>query len=286
MSVEYKPIKVNEWEEFGGGFLCKSFYKKDDDTVMLKLYEAGFDEKEIIKEHDYAVAVRNAGVKTPECLGLVETDDGRKGVLFQRIKNKKSFARMSADNPEKAFEYGEVFGTEAKKLHSLKCDKNFFPSKVAELSDIIRKTDIFTKEENEKIVKFLESNSADTCIHGDFHFGNLIQTEGEIYWIDLGDFSYGDYRLDLGPFMFVCVYAQNEELSKNLFHCDRNTRIEFWKGFVKSYTGIENDDDRKEFEKSLMPYMGTYFLFFIKKGLKLNDFELGLIKECFAPIIK
>ncbi len=60
MSVEYKPIKVNEWEEFGGGFLCKSFYKKDDDTVKLKLYEAGFDEKEIIKEHDYAVAVRNA----------------------------------------------------------------------------------------------------------------------------------------------------------------------------------------------------------------------------------
>lgn len=287
MVREYKPIKMAEWEEFGGGFLCKSFYKKDDDSVMLKLYEPYFDEKEIIEEHYVAIAVKNCGIKSPACYGLAQSDDGRKGILFQRVKNKTSFARLCGNNPEKAFEYGEIFGREAKVLHSTKCNTEIFPSRLSVMTDTIRNSNYFSPEENEKIIEYFENiQQPDTCLHGDFHFGNMIQAEGENLWIDLGDFSYGDPRFDIANQMFSCVVGTNEELTQSMFHCDKETRLAFWSGLLKSYAGADTEEKVKAYNEELMPFVGMVVFFFVKKGKPLDEFELGVLHKCLDPIIK
>lgn len=42
--------------------------------------------------------------------------------------------------------------------------------------------------------------SPKTCLHGDFHIGNIITNGEKDYWIDLGDFAYGapDFQTIMG----------------------------------------------------------------------------------------
>lgn len=96
----------------------------------------------------------------------------------------------------------------------------------------------------ESIYKDFDS-TAYTCLHGDFHTGNLISGEGGEYWIDLGGFAYGDPLLDVSTLYMIGYYTPVKAI-ESIFHISRRQFCSFVDEFLKCYYGEELNDQMME----------------------------------------
>ncbi|MBQ9185743.1 MAG: phosphotransferase [Bacteroidales bacterium] len=81
-----------------------------------------------------------------------------------------------------------------------------------------------------------ELEPATTCLHGDLNPCNIITAEGKVYWIDLGDFGYGDPLLDF-CIMEHMIHLGPNPLLKHVFHVDRKTLRRYYESFERQYFG-------------------------------------------------
>lgn len=251
-------INLSDYIYTGEGANGESFNNKNDETIMLKLYYERFELDNIIHEIEQAQKVYDAGIPTPKPGKLVTDGNGRYGILFQRIVNKKSFARLCGENPENVEQYAREFGKMCKELHSVHFKEGYFDNEKEKELKRLQKNPYFTEEEREKVKHFIENiPDADTAIHGDLHFGNAITTGNEHFFIDIGDFSMGHPYLDLGMVLLTCMYEDDEFLTTQ-FHTDKKTAAQFWKYFVKEYFG-ENESPEK-WHDILLPFAGLKVL--------------------------
>ena len=72
-----------------------------------------------------------------------------------------------------------------------------------------------------------ELEPANTCLHGDLNPCNIITAQGKVYWIDLGDFGYGNPLLDFNILSHMSGYGPNPMI-KHLFHMDRKMLARFY----------------------------------------------------------
>ena len=112
----------------------------------------------------------------------------------------------------------------------------------------------FTATEKDKIAKFIaDVPDTDTAIHGDLQFGNAIFAGNKRYFIDLGDFCYGNPLFDVGM-MYLCCKLDSEDFIRETFHMDKATAIQFWERFAPTYFG--NDRSLNDIEKEVRPFAG------------------------------
>ena len=260
-----KVVDLNDWAEFGGGFMGRSFYNKQDEKVMMKLYNEFVDPIMIARENKVAKAVKDMGIPTPEPGELVVCD-GLLGVTFETVKNKKSMARAISENPERVEEYAIDFTKAAKHLHSIKGDGNIFPNIKDYFREQLKANEYLNAEQKNKITKWLDGvKDKNTCLHGDLSPGNIIYDgNGKILYIDLSDFMYGDPMFDIGTTYLACVDTI-DEAAKNIFHCSHELLYQFWKKFIKEYFGVSTDKEIAEIENEASLYLGIKFVFFINQ---------------------
>ena len=260
-----KVVDLNDWAEFGGGFMGRSFYNKQDEKVMMKLYNEFVDPIMIARENKVAKAVKDMGIPTPEPGELVVCD-GLLGVTFETVKNKKSMARAISENPERVEEYAIDFTKAAKHLHSIKGDGNIFPNIKDYFREQLKANEYLNAEQKNKITKWLDGvKDKNTCLHGDLSPGNIIYDgNGKILYIDLSDFMYGDPMFDIGTTYLACVDTV-DEAAKNIFHCSHELLYQFWKKFIKEYFGVSTDKEIAEIENEAALYLGIKFVFFINQ---------------------
>ena len=260
-----KVIDLNDWVEFGGGFMGRSFYNKHDDKIMMKLYNEFVDPIMIARENKVAKAVKNMGIPTPEPGELIVCD-GHLGVTFESVKNKKSVARALSENPERVEEYAMDFTKAAKYLHSQKGDGNIFPYIKDYFRDQLKVNEYLNDEQKNKVLKLLDTiKDANTCLHGDLSPGNIIYDgNGKVLFIDLSDFMYGNPMFDIGTTYLACVDTV-DEAARNIFHCPHELLYKFWKIFIKEYFGVSTDKEIAEIENDASLYLGIKFIFFINQ---------------------
>ena len=245
-------INLSDYEPSGAGVLGESYISKKDPNILLKLYvrereQMGYD------EYERACKVYRIGVPCPTPGELVRTEEGQLGIQFRRIVGKKSYARALSEHPERLEEYAVRFADECKKLHSIRPEPGLFPTAKEQHLSHIRLDTFLTDEEKAGLERYVSSlPDADTALHGDLHYGNIIFTEdGHQYFIDLGDFCTGTPLFDL-----AIVYRQTccmpEAFIKENYHIDAATARAFWHIFVPHYFG--SDADMAEVEKMLEPY--------------------------------
>lgn len=268
---ELRKIILDEWIHFGGGATSDTYYHKNDDSLMLKVFIDSVEPGTAEREFELTDKVYKLGIKTPRAYEMVDVN-GRKGIIYQRIKNKVSCARLMADHPELIPEVAKEYVREVKLLHSTPCDTKVFESKKDLVRQLINTAKTIDQPMKDKLLKFINSvPDVDTCLHCDLQMGNLIKADNQYYWIDLGDFAYGHPYFDIVGVMFASDVLAHTPKTHELYHMSEEQLRLFWKCFLKEYLGTEDKEKTKAFINELKPYLATYYLFVVEA----NNFYVG-----------
>ena len=250
-----EPIKISldDYVLFGGGANGESYDHKQDPSTMLKLYFPGKIQQPL-DEMMLARKVYEAGIPTPEPGDYVVTEDGRYGIRFKRILGKKSYARATGDEPEKVAQFAAEFAEMCKKLHATHVDTTQFENVKDRYYRLLSENPFFTKEEKDKIEHFIASvPDEDTAIHGDLQYGNAIFVGDQRYFIDLGDFCWGNHLFDVAM-VYLCCYLSDEAFISEAFHMPKSVAMKFWDNFAPVYFGA--GIPMKEIEEQIRPFAG------------------------------
>ena len=254
-----EPIDLDEYEVSGDGYTAISYNHKDGKR-MMKLYAEYMPIS--VPENELAMswAIMDLGIKIPAAYRLV-TDGKRVGVEFERILNKRSFARAISQEPDQLEAYVRDFAQECLKLHATPCPTDIFPSVKAHFHAAIDASKDFDAEQKKKLNAWVEAApDATTCLHGDMHIGNIIRADGQDYWIDLADFRYGHPYFDMGMLYFVCISNPSDAIAQRLFHLSHAQMVRVWEVFVRAYfgPGVKLEDVGRMIE----PYAALYMIHF------------------------
>ncbi len=257
-------IDMEDYEESGDGFTAISYNNKDGRS-MMKLYAEFIPSTEPERELRVSRALIDMGLNTPRALRLV-TDGKRVGVEFERVQNKRSYARAISQEPEKLEEYTREFARMCKKLHSTLCDTTVFHSVEERFMKAINSSTTFDDAAKARMLAFVNSIPRTvTCLHGDMHIGNALIADGRQYWIDLSDFAYGNPLYDLGMLYFVCYGVDSDEMARKLYHISLEQMHQVWDVFADEYFG--HDADFAQIHKDMAKFAALYMVFFDRRGL-------------------
>ena len=269
----YKQIDLNDYVQTGEGGTSLTYTHQTRHT-MAKLFnlvnEAELAEKEFLT----ARAVFEMGIPTPEPLSLV-TDGERRGVEYELISNKRSFTRIISQEPERLEEISLTFAHMVRELHTQKADTSRFTSVKERLRRFYQeKGDLVTEEYKEHALNFIDkSPDADTCLHGDLHIGNIITDSQRNFWIDLGQFSYGEPEWDLGWMWTICNQIDDQR-SDFILHLTPETLKVHWNIFIAAYLGTNDREAIGQYTRRLMPYYAVrlpYMLDLLVQGRLPED---------------
>lgn len=251
--MEAIRISLDDYVLSGGGFNGESYDHRTDPSIMLKLYFPGKIQQPL-DEMMLARKVFDMGIPTPEPGEYVVTEDGRYGIRFHRILGKKSYSRATGDNPENVGRYAEEFAGMCLQLHSTHVDITQFENVKDRYFRLLEQNPFFTQSEKDKLARFIaDAPDEDTAIHGDLQYSNTIFAGDKRYFIDLGDFCYGNHLFDVGM-VYLCCNLSSEEFISETFHMPKSLAIRFWEFFAKAYFG--EDRPLKEIEEEIRPYAG------------------------------
>ena len=164
-----RQIDLAAWTQVGEG--------PAQPDVILKVNKPRMNTLSIV-EHDYSASksVESVGLLTPRMYEIVKVGDKFYGTISERIKNKKSLARICHDDPSRIEEMARVLCREGKKLFATPCPKDRFPSRRKQLLSVIDKVKFLSCKNRELVRQFastIEENEG--CVHGDFQMGNLMK---------------------------------------------------------------------------------------------------------------
>lgn len=244
-----RKIDLTEWIQTGAGVSCLSYFNMTDPSEMIKFMPQGTPTAELEEELEKAWKVYNLGISTPKPGELV-TDGTRPGLLFARIVGKKSYARAIGQMPDRIPELAREYGAMTRQLHSTDCDTSLFPNIKEFYADLIRRNPYRSDGLKQKAIEIMnELPDGTKCVHGDLHFGNIIRTEKERYFIDLGNFCYGNPLFDFGMMEALLLFGPvTQERFFREFHCSVEQATQFWEESLLEYFGNDTDVKKKREE--------------------------------------
>lgn len=238
-----KLLNMADLVQSGEGANGASYDLVSDPSMMVKLYNEGYDTSTIFTELDAARKVYELGIPSPKPGELV-TDGVRYGIMFRRIVGKRSYSRMLADEPERYDEFAREFARYCKMIHTTECPEDMFPDAKPQFLHLLQADKVFNDHQKAVMADFIKSMpDSNTALHGDMHMGNAISTlpfgaplstPHDVYFIDLGYFAHGCPLLDLGMLMNICLIS-DDGFRFHDFHIHREVTAPFWASFVDEY---------------------------------------------------
>ena len=93
------------------------------------------------------------------------------------------------------------------------------------------------------------------------HIGNIITNGMEDWWIDLGDFSYGNPLFDLGM-MYLAAKCNPDDMTQRLYHISNEQFGRLWDIFVRAYYGTDDDKAIADLEAQIAKCAALKMLYF------------------------
>lgn len=228
-------INLEEWTATGKGGQGTTYEHKTNPDILLKLYEPPYGIDYVSNEINLNSKLRALGIHTPGTSQLA-TDGIKYGIIFQKIKNKKSFCQSIADNPEQLEALAKRMANEVKYFHSIPLtDSESYVDSRDFMRNKILSTENIPPRYMKRALKLVEKLPTGKCFcHGDLNFGNYV-TDGKEDWvIDMGTFCVGSPELDLANFFHICNLCDPRILNI-CFHVSRKQAVAFWKCFINEY---------------------------------------------------
>jgi len=254
---QVEQINLDDWVHFGEGVTGKSYYHVSDQDIMLKLYDATIPFEEVKGEFNRGFVASSLQLPVPACYKMVSCGD-RLGIVFQRIHDKISIARAIGDNPNRMEEYVQYLVEIMQRIHATQADTKAIPEAGELFKSAVNACYCLSDTQRLEMLQFLDSIKGPvTCVHGDFHVGNVIIARDKVYVIDLNMFSYGDHLFDEASLFYVCVVSpsKNPARAQNLYHMRPEDLQETWRVFCRLHADANTPSQRAEYEHMLLPYM-------------------------------
>jgi uncharacterized protein (TIGR02172 family) len=248
----YETINLNEYVRTGEGGTSITYTHKTR-NALAKLYNPGFEADRALAEFLTARTVFEMGIPTPEPYRLV-TDGERFGAEYELIRNKRSFARIISEEPERLEEISLTFAQFTRELHTRKADTARLHSYKQTLTRFYQEKDLVPEEYKRRALAFMDRvPEADTCLHGDTQIGNIITNGDRTLWIDVGEFSYGVPEWDIA-ILWTMAHNMKADRSVNLFHITPETFNKHWNIFFPAYLGTTDPEALEAYTKRLFPF--------------------------------
>lgn len=292
--METKKIDLSDYRKSGEGANGSSYDCISNPDIMVKMYNPDYPVQPVFDELLVARKVYDLGIPSPEPGELV-TDGERLGIRFRRIKGKRSFSRMFADEPGRTEEFAREMARICKGIHAVECPEGVFPDAKQQFLDMLDQLDCFDDAER-SFLRGVVVGMPDACtaLHGDMHMGNIIttlpvgaplSTPHETYFIDLGYFSKGHPIIDLGMMTGICMFSSEEFVSHDM-HISKAHAGEVFDYFLDEYFFSQDKIAEKWFGpgqtlesiKSVLrkSYLVKSILITFNIGFKLPEFEAEL----------
>lgn len=291
--MEAKYINLDDWTLSGGGAQGESYFHKEDDSVLLKLFSSRLPSYLAWEEFEIGWRIFETGLP---CIAPKEvvTDGHRYGLVIPRIRNKVSFCTAVGQNPVCLDDLARRLAIIGRKLHTTVADKTKFRSNLSiyrELWKVSKNPDKTYLEACDRILSDMEKNdNACTYVHGDFHFGNVITDGQHDYMIDLGSFAYGNPLFDLSMFYFS-THFMPQGATERVYHITDAQALDFWNAFKKYYYGVVPGVDTgatpgqipsdASLERQFAPYLLLRTISF-ERDMGLDAFQLNYCRRFLA----
>ena len=260
---QYEQINLEDYVQSGEGGQAITYTRKDG-SAMAKMFQYGLGAETVEREFRISKAVYEADIPCPKPIRLV-TDGKCFGAEYEVIANKRSYTRIISQEPEQLEPLTVKFAQLGKKLHSTPANTGVFPDMKEVIRPWIEKSLCITDPLRQRLLSTLDSlPSPKTCVHGDFHLGNIITNGEKDYWIDLGDFAWGAPEWDLSMNLYLAYYMSPEYMD-NLFHLDNATFRKHWSLLIKTYYGIQTLEEQRTCEKHLLKFTALKLVYNFSK---------------------
>lgn len=271
-------INPDDWILSGGGAQGDSYFHRSDEGVMLKLFAPHLSQSLVEEEFSIIRRVSDAGFPCIMPKSVV-TDGHRYGLVIPRIKNKKSFCTAVGEDPSCLDDMARRFAGWGRSLHTTEADTSVFGSAISLYRGLLTDSKSDDKEylaACDRILTDMEQHDRPcTCLHGDFHFGNVI-TDGERdFLIDLGAFTYGNPLFDLSMFYFS-THFMPQGATEKVYHITDAQALAFWNAFKKYYYGCDVPD--AVLERQYAPYLLLRTLSF-ERDMGRDAFQIGYCRQ-------
>ena len=278
--MTYEPINLDDYIQTGEGGTAITYNHRNGRT-LAKLFTPGYASETARREFLVNRMVYDMGVPTPEPIRLI-TDGTRYGAEYELIVGKRSFTRIISQEPGQLEPLSLLFARLSRELHATKADTARLPDMRSLVRDAVVRFESLPQNLKALLLDALDAlPSADTCLHGDLHIGNIITDGKRNLWIDVGDFAYGRPEWDLAM-MYYAEKHISEERAQSIFHLGLDTLAKHWDVFSKAYWNTENPEELEAHVKGLGPYISLKLTYVL---CKLHD-RKGPVSEGLLKLIE
>ncbi|MBR1699982.1 MAG: TIGR02172 family protein [Bacteroidales bacterium] len=257
--TQYEQIVLEDYFQSGEGGQALTYTRKDG-SAMAKLFLKSIGVETVEREFRISQAVYATGIPCPKPIRLV-TDGERFGAEYEVIANKRSFTRIISQEPEQLEPLTVKFASLGRQLHAKPANTEVFPDMKELVRPWMEKSECISEPLRARLLEALDSiPSVKTCLHGDFHIGNIITNGEKDYWIDLGDFAYGAPEWDLSMNLYMAYYMPAQYMD-SFFHLDCETFRKHWNLLIKSYYGFRTLEEQRACEKEILKYSALKLFF-------------------------
>lgn len=257
-----REVSVEGCELLGEGANGKVYRLTKDE--MIKVFKYGVTLDSIEAEREASRKAFLLGVPCAIAFDTVKCGDSY-GTIYETL-NAGTLSERIMENHERLPGFAKSSALLLKQLHSIEVPEGQMPKASRLLHNTIDKiTPYFSAEEIEKMHALYNTIPEENhFVHNDYHPKNIMESNGELMLIDLGDAGMGNPVIDLIHDYFVMNTVGRE--GRNVSDDDigfvgityRDMR-EFWKIFIDTY--CEGDKEKVErLEERLNPFARLMYL--------------------------
>ena len=249
---------INALEKLASGYTADVFII--DDTKVLKLYNEGWNIKDIQNEFEVGKAMESYGISAPKVYDLV-TCKNRHGIVFQRLENHTLMHKLLSQpaswkkqSRRMAFVHAQLNQIHDER-YVLKDQKTFYKQM------ILSRTSIDETIKKQLLDKLAALPDGCSICHGDFHPMNLLFHKEQLYIIDWLGALRGNPLADVAGSYLIMQVMGVDAIGTN--HSFLRTRIQTWAihrfaaYYLQTYLSITHTD-KKDIDEWIAIRAATY----------------------------
>lgn len=264
VSKALREVSIEGCEEIGFGMTGR-VYRLDMDT-LIKVFYPGISLETAENERNAAKTAFISGIPTAISYELA-TCNGCYAIIFEQLKA-KTVSELIQANPEKTEEYGIRMGRLLKRIHTQKAADGRAKDIKAKYIERCRKMREWLTEEETQTLVDLHRGLPDTqtLLHGDFHSKNIMEQDGELLLIDMGDVGCGHPILDwAGIYLsFIAINRQQPNGTLQTLGLNKEQADTLWRKMLETYFDTTSDGVIRQKEEVIRLY--------------------GMARSCLVPV--